>query len=180
MNDIQTQKSISYPRYVRRPDGHMFDPKYIMKSIRFCIKSILIWAAIKDDGSRIFIRCPTLLDSTPYQVVLEGGRQVMYANDSVFIQYGAPWSTMLYLEKKKICILSYWPPQSLNFNVIKNMCSIMKTCLFQFNFTSSDDLWNATLKAWNNIPIKSIYKLYGSTPCPLKVVVKVKGHHSKY
>ena len=70
----------------------------------------------------------------------------MYADNSVFMQDGAPChmlrSIMLYLEKKKIC---------LDINVIKNMWSILKTCVFQFNITSSDDLWNATPNAWNDI-----------------------------
>ena len=53
-------------------------------------------------------------------------------------------SAMLYLEKKKICLFNDWLPQSYNINVIENMWSILKTCVFQFNITSSDDLWNAS------------------------------------
>ena len=104
-----SEKSISYRRYVIRPDGHRFDQKYIIKNIRFCSKSISICGPIKGDGSKILIRCPTLLDSTAYQVVLEEGLQDMYADDSVFMQDGAPChtsrSTVLYLEKKKFVFL---------------------------------------------------------------------------
>jgi len=88
----------------------MFDPKYIMKNIRFCSKSILIWWAIKDDDSKIIIRCPTRLDSTAYEEVLEEDLKDMHADDSFFMQDGAPChtslSTMLYLKNKKICLLS--------------------------------------------------------------------------
>jgi len=103
----------------------------------------LIWGAIKGYGNKIFIRCPTRLDSTAYQAVLEEGLQDMY----VYAR-----STTLYPEKKKISLLSGWSPQSPDINVIKNIWSILKTCVLQFNITSSDDLWNATLKAWNDIP----------------------------
>ena len=64
---------------------HIFDPKYIMKNIRFCSKSIFILKAIKGDGSKILIRCPTRLNFTVYQAVLEEDLQDMYADDSVFM-----------------------------------------------------------------------------------------------
>ena len=131
-----------------------------MKNIQFCIKSILIWVAIKGDDSKIPIRCPTQLDSTAYQAVLEEGLQDMYAEDTVFMQAGAPChtsrSTMLYLEKKKNCLFSGWSLQSPDINVIKNMCSIMKTCIFQFNITPFDDFWNAT-----DILIETLYNRDG-------------------
>ena len=85
-----------------------------------------------------------------------------------------------YILKRRKCLLSDWPPQSPDINAIENMWSILKTCVFQFNITSSDDLWNATLKAWNDIPIETIYTLYESIPRRLKAVVKAMGHHSKY
>ena len=134
-----------------------------MKNIRFCSKSILLWRAIKGDGSRIFIRCPTRLDSTAYKAVLEEGIQNIYADGSVFIRDGAQCHTsrsiMLNLEKQKICLLNDLPQQSPDIDVTKNTWSILKTCAFKFNITSSDDLWNATLKAWNDIPIETIYNL---------------------
>ena len=77
-----------------------------MKNIRFCSKSSLIWRDLKGDGNKIIIRCPTRLDSTTNQAVLEEGLPDMYADDSVFMQDGASChtslSTMLYLEKKKL------------------------------------------------------------------------------
>ena len=104
------------------------------------------------------------MDSTTYQSVLEEGLQDMYADDFVFMQDGAPCHplqyTMLYLKKKKICLLSDWPPHAPNINVIQNMWSIVKTCVFQLNITLSDDLWNATFKAWNDISIETIYNLH--------------------
>ena len=134
----------SYCRYVRRPNGHMLELEYIMKNIRFCSKSILIRRSIKCDGSRILIRFSTRWDSIAYQAVLEEGFQYMYADDPVFMHDGtlchASQSTMLYLEKNKIYLFSDIPLQSPDINVIKNMRSILKTCVFQFNITSSDDL----------------------------------------
>ena len=56
----------------------------------------------------------------------------------------------------------------------------LKTNVSQFNMKSLDDLWNATLKAWNDIPIGTIYNLYESIPRRLKAVLKAKGHHTKY
>ena len=61
---------------------HRFDPKYIMKNIRFYSKYILIWGAIKGDGRKILIRSPTPFDSTAYQAVLEEGLQDMYPDET--------------------------------------------------------------------------------------------------
>jgi len=123
------KKSLSCRQYVRRPSGHRFDPKYIMKNIWFYSKSILIWRAIKSNDSKILIRCPTRLDSTAYQEVLEECLQDIYANDSVFMRDGAPYhtlrSTMLYLEKKKICLLSRISQNITKYLLIFNLCRTM-------------------------------------------------------
>ena len=105
----------------------------------------------KGDGSKIIIRCPTRLDSTAYQAVSEEGLQDMYANNLCKMVHRGTRRDLQYLEEKKSCLLSNWPPQSPDYNVIENMWSILKTCVFQFNITSSDALWNPALKAWNDI-----------------------------
>ena len=68
---------------------------------------------------------PKQLDSTAYQAVLEEALQDMYADDSVFVEDSAPChmsrSTVLYLKKKKICLLSHWSPISPDINVIQYM-----------------------------------------------------------
>jgi len=46
-DECRMEVTSSYRWYVRRPDGHRFDPKYIMKNVRYCSKSVLIWGAIK-------------------------------------------------------------------------------------------------------------------------------------
>lgn len=183
-DECRIEISSSYHRYVRRPPGHRFDPKYTIKNVRHSSKSILIWGAIRGDGERILIRCPIRLDSSAYQLVLEEGLQDMYVDNSCFMQDGAPChtsrSTMLYLEQKKICLLSDWPPQSPDINIIENIWSILKTKVSKFKIKSSEDLWNVTLKVWNEIPTKTINDLYESIPRRLKAVVKAKGHHCKY
>jgi len=182
--ECRIEISSSYCRYVRRPDGHRFDPKYTIKKVRYSGISILIWGAIKRDGSRMLIRCPIRLNSSAYQLVLDEGLQQIYSDDSVFMQDGAPChtsrSTMAYLELKKICLLSDWPPQSPDVNIIENLWSILKTSVSKFNVKSSDELWNVTFKAWNEIPTETIIRLYDSIPRRLKAVVKAKGQHCKY
>ena len=59
---------------------------------------------IKGDGKRILIRCPTRLDSTAYQAVLEGGLQNMYADDSVFCAIRRDLQCYI-LKRKKIVFL---------------------------------------------------------------------------
>ena len=54
------------------------------------------------DGSKILIRCPTQLDSTAYQSVLEESLQDMYVDDSVFMQDGTPCHTSRSWKEKNI------------------------------------------------------------------------------
>ena len=85
----------------------------------------MVWAAIKDDGSRVIMRCPNRLNSMGYQDVLELGLFKLYGSDSVFFQDNAPChksrSTLTYLDNKKVYLLADWHPQSPDANIIENL-----------------------------------------------------------
>jgi len=92
-------------RFVRRPIGTRFCNRYVTQTVKFGGPSILVWGAIKGDGTRLLIKCPIRLDSVKYQMVLEEALCKIYDSESVFMQDGEPChqskSTMKYLENKK-------------------------------------------------------------------------------
>jgi len=59
--------------YVWRKVGTRFHNWYVCKTVKFGGWSILLWGAIKEDGSRILLRCPPILISATYQGVLHEG-----------------------------------------------------------------------------------------------------------
>ena len=170
--------------YVRRKVGTRYCNKYVCKTVKYGGKSILVWGAIKADGTRILLRCPPILNSSSYQGVLDEGLRVMYDNESVLMHDGAPChrshATEVYLERKKICYISDWPPQSPDLNVIENMWSILKTNVNRRFPRTVDDLWKVAEEEWYRIDDSYIDNLYRSIPRRLDTVIKMKGYHSKY
>jgi len=71
--------------------------------------SVLMWRAIKGNGSRMLIRCPDTLDCISYQTVLGFGLTSLLDDKSIFMNDGSTChrsrSTMKYLEEKKFVCL---------------------------------------------------------------------------
>ena len=67
------------------------DPdKYTAKTVKFGDSSLMVWKAIKEDGTRILIRCPDRMNSASYEDVLKKGLLPMYDPQNIFQQDGAP------------------------------------------------------------------------------------------
>ena len=58
--------------YVCRPQGARYEHKYKTKTVKFEGKTLMDLEAIKEDGSRILIRCPDQMNSDGYQVLKKG------------------------------------------------------------------------------------------------------------
>ena len=103
-------------QYVRRPIGKRFHSLYTMKTVRIRGPSILVWEAIRGDGTKVLCRCPNILNLNNYQNVLDQSLIPFMKKDSIFMQDGAPChrsrSTLDFLDSRHICLLSDWPSQS--------------------------------------------------------------------
>jgi len=170
--------------FVRRPINQRFKSRYVLKTVKYGGFSVLVWGLIKSDGTRVLIRCPQILNSVAYQSVLDRGLLGAYHYDEIFMQDGAPChrsaSTLRYLDSKNICVMSDWPPQSPDLNIIEHMWSILKVNVGKRYVMNADQLWASVKAEWDRIPNKIIEDLYGSIPRRLKLILKNKGLHSYY
>lgn len=171
-------------KIVWRPNGSRYKKNYTCKTVRYCKYSLLVWGAIKADGTKVLIKCPNRLDSLGYQGVLDEGLQSIYCTNSIFMQDGAPChrsaSTINYLDSKGVCMLSDWPSQSPDLNIIENLWSILKDRISRRLPRTADELWTITFEEWMNIDSDLIIRLYESIPKRLQLVIKAKGHGIKY
>ena len=95
---------------------------------------------------------PPRLNSDAYQNVLKVGIHEMYKENSIFMHDGAPChiskQTQAFLDRKKVCVLSDWPSQSLDLNPIENMWAILKKNVSRRNASNKEDLWHVE---WHKI-----------------------------
>ena len=183
-DESRVELTSSYRRYVRRPQGQWHNPKYTCKTVHFCSQSVLVWGAIKGDGSRKLLKCPHRLNSDEYQGILKKGLHNFYDNTYVFMQDGAPChrskSTLRYLDRRKVCIMTDWPPQSPDLNVIENLWSILKRNVAKVKVNSQDELWSRITQEFAGISNDYVKNLYESIPKRIKAVIKNKGLPCKY
>jgi len=171
-------------QFVRRPINNRYNARFTTKTMKHGYKSLMIWGAIRHDGSRMLIKCPDILNSKEYQAVLHRGLFPMYESSHVFQHDGAPChrskATVEFLEQAKICLLSDWPAQSPDLNIIESVWSILKRNVSYHKCSTLDDLWSACQHEWSSISDEIIHKLYKSIPNRLNEVIRHKGGNSSY
>lgn len=183
-DECQFQRNTWIRKLVRRPMGKRFFNKYVTKTVKYSTFSVLVWGAIKGDGSSIILRCPRTLNSEKYIAVLDEGLPSIYKYDNIFMQDNASCHisqrTSDFLDSHNILLLSDWPPQSPDINIIENLWPILKRNVAKHNSTSQEALWNNILYEWHQIPIHTIEALYRSLPERLALVRRSYGLHTKY
>ena len=72
------------------------------------------------------------------------------------------------------------PSRSPDLSPIENVWALVKRKLAGKRFRSHDEVWEATLEAWNSITAEQLMKLIESMPRRLESVIKANGGPTKY
>ena len=140
--------------------------------------------AIKDDFSRVIMKCLNKMDSIAHWSVLEERLFDIYDRKSIFMHDGAPCHTSRfranYLDRKHVCLISDWHPQSLDLNIIGHLLAILKRNVSKRHPNNATDLLNIVKEEWLSIPNEMIANFYASISKRPDNVISMKGHSSKY
>ena len=79
-----------------------------------------------------------------------------------------------------MCLLSDWPAQLPDLNIIENMWGELKKRLSRYHPIPKEDLWKVVEKEWYEIPNEYVTRLYESLPRRLRHILRNKGLNSKY
>ena len=77
-------------------------------------------------------------------------------------------------------VVMNWPPQSPDLNPIENQWGTIERSLNGQKFRKPDDLFEAVVKAWNEVSGDLVKKLIESMPNRCKAVLRAKGGPTKY
>ena len=85
-----------------------------------------------------------------------------------------------FLDKTKICVLSDWPAQSPDLNIIEPLWADLKARVAKCRPTNIEALWKNSEEQWVMIPTFKIKNLYESMPRRIQEVIKNKGMNTRY
>ena len=144
--------------YVTRPKNKRIDKKYTTKPVKFGKASIMLYGFIKYDGSRKLVQINENLNSQRYQDILKENYLPSINEFDIYQQDGAPChkskSTIKFMEDNNIKLLSDWPSQSPDLNIIENIWSQSKESVKIRKPTNKQELWEFSLEEFHRIQQK--------------------------
>jgi len=169
---------------VRRSVGQRHLHTFVTKTVKHGGFSVTVWGAIKGNGSKVLHRCPAIVNSELYAQIIEDSLLPFLDTNTIFMQDGAPChrskATINFLETRNICLLSDWPPQSPDLNIIEHVWAKLKKNIIGTHPKNKDELWEILKEEWQKIDASYIVNLYESIPRRLAAVIKRKGLHTPY
>lgn len=175
-------------KYVRRPPGKEYDPKYTLKTIKHGGGNIKIWGCFSYQGpGPIFL----INENMTKEIYLNILKDIMlpFAEENLpliwlFQQDNDPKHTAKIVKEwfrgKRISVME-WPAQSPDLNPIENLWGDVKRELGKLPKPKNKrELWENTKKAWAAIPVERCQKLVDSMYRRCRAVISNKGFTTKY
>jgi transposase len=185
--EVFNRKNLSY---VRRHPSESDKPFCFKPRVQGGGGSVSVWGAMTAKGVGPLVFYDGRLNGKNYINVIQGEllpyieKNFDESDPWYYVQDNAPCHksefSMNWFKQNKINVLD-WPAVSPDFNAIENLWDIIDEKLTNYCLTNVNDLQQAIMKLWTEIPIKTCEDLVRSMPRRMKKFIHVKGNtSSKY
>lgn len=174
-------------RYVRRPKGEEFDPRYTKKTIKHGDGCIMVWGYFSWYGVGPIHRIRGTMTQFGYRNIMTD-IMLPYAEENmplrwVYQQDNDPKHTAklvkAWFTANKVVVMD-WPSQSPDLNPIENLWGDLKRRIGTNTFQNAEELWEFVQKTWYEIPVETCRKLIASMPKRMAQVIQNKGGYTGY
>lgn len=174
-------------RYVRRPKGTAFHPKYVLPVIKHGGGSLNVWGCFSWCGVGPIHRIDGTLTAVKYIDILKE-RLVDWADENMpviwkFQQDNDPKHTAgitkQFFRDQSITVLE-WASSSADLNPIEHLWADVKKAVALKNNTNNDVLFTNIEAAWKAIPVERCRRLISSMERRCREVLKQKGFATRY
>lgn len=194
-------------KWIRRPNGKRFDPKYQIPTVKHGGGNVMVWGrknfyfaqiehflmkllflgCFSRDSIGPLVRIEGIMDKFKYLDILETS-MLPHAREKMgptwFFQHDRdPKHTShvvrTWLNSEEIRVLE-WPAQSPDLNPIEHLWEVLGRQIRSEKLKNLDDLMQKLQLEWSNISSECIKNLVNSLPERCKAVIKSKGFATKY
>lgn len=174
-------------RYIRRPNGKKFDPRYTNPTMKHGGGSVMVYGAFSANGVGPIVRVNGNMTSETYRDILKmttvpWAKQYMKRgwilqadNDPKHVSK----VTKQWMSNNRIQCL-FWPSQSPDANPIEHLWHEVEKRLRNCKPKNGDELFTMIENEWNNLPKSLLFDLVASMPRRLKAIRDAKGFPTKY
>jgi hypothetical protein len=172
---------------VRRPVNMRYHHRYTTPCVKHS-QSIMVWGAVSASGPQQLWIQPrnTTINADGYLHILQQCLQPSMQGGSChfLLQDGAPCHSArkvhTWLQQEGVNLIGPWPGSSPDLNIIENCWSTLKQSVSAKKPTSLPDLEHKIRETWITLSHDYCHKLVFSMPHRIQMVLKAKGHYSKY
>ena len=147
-------------------------------------KSVMVWGGIAEGYRTPLLRCSNGVDSDEYIQILEKSGFIEDLNAKhgqgnwMLLQDGAACHTsqkvVSFLERRRVCVVPGWPPNSPDLNPIEMLWGVMKRKLAG-RWKNADDIFTLLTETWNDVRPETIDALVKSFIFRCELVLRLGG-----